>query len=88
MSRGCREELPTAAPGRSYNYSGQTSDGHGRVHRTPERGHRSTGVQGKHALTVSESKAVAVHLEDMDVMREAVEQRAGEPRHVGDMLPA
>jgi hypothetical protein len=28
---------------------------------------------------VSEPKAVAVHLEDMDVMREAVEERAGEP---------
>jgi hypothetical protein len=28
---------------------------------------------------VSEPEAVAVHLEDMDVMREAVEERAGEP---------
>jgi hypothetical protein len=28
---------------------------------------------------VSEPEAVAIHLEDMDVMREAVEERAGEP---------
>jgi hypothetical protein len=28
---------------------------------------------------VSEPEAVAVHLEDMDVMREAVKERAGEP---------
>jgi hypothetical protein len=28
---------------------------------------------------VSEPEAVTVHLEDMDVMREAVEERAGEP---------
>ena len=28
---------------------------------------------------MSEPEAVAVHLEDMDVMREAVEERAGEP---------
>jgi hypothetical protein len=28
---------------------------------------------------VSEPKAIVVHLEDMDVMREAVEERAGEP---------
>ena len=51
-------------------------------------GRRGSGIGGNaFAAALLEAEAVAVHLEDMDVVGEAVEQRAGEPLRAEDLCP-